>query len=90
MEAIPENHRTRTIEGLDMELDSLPVERVLCVEWSIKSDSFKFKAVLRYRRLTRRGILSTVGSIYDPLGTLSAVVLTTKKIKYRGYAQTME
>ncbi len=63
-----------------MELDSLPVERVLGVEWSIKSDSFKFKIVLKDRPLTRRGILSTVSSIYDPLGMLSPVVLTAKKI----------
>lgn len=28
LEAIPENHRAKGIEGLDMEMDSLPVERV--------------------------------------------------------------
>ena len=80
LEVIPENQRAKSIEGLDMELDSLPVERVLGVEWSIKSDSFKFKIVLKDRPLTRRGILSTVSSIYDPLGMLSPVVLTAKKI----------
>lgn len=80
LEAIPENHRAKGIEELDMEMDSLPVERVLGVEWSIKSDSFKFKIVLKDRPFTRRGILSTVSSIYDPLGMLSPVVLTAKKI----------
>lgn len=63
-----------------MELDSLSVERVLGVEWNIKSDSFKFKIVLKDRPLTRRGILSTVSSIFDPLGMLSPVVLTAKRI----------
>lgn len=51
LEAIPENHRAKGIEGLDMELDSLPVERVLGVEWSIKSDSFKFRIILRIDHL---------------------------------------
>lgn len=63
-----------------MELDLLLVERVLGVEWCIKSDSFKFKIVLKDRPFTRRGILSTVSSIYDPLGMLSPVVFTAKKI----------
>ena len=80
LEVIPENHRAKGIEGLDLELDSLPVERVLGVEWNIKSDSFKFKMVLKDRPLTRRGILSTVRSVYDPLGMLSPVVLTAKRI----------
>lgn len=77
LEAIPENHRAKGMEGLNMELDSLPVERVLGVEWCIKSDSFKFKD----RPLSRRGILSTISSIYDPLGMLSPVVLTATKKK---------
>lgn len=74
LKAIPKNHRAKGMEGLNMELDLLPVERVL-VEWCIKSDSFKFKIVLKDRPLTR-----TVSSIYDPLGMLSPVVLTAKKI----------
>lgn len=80
LEAIPESHRARGMEGLNMELDSLPVERVLGLEWCIKSDCFKFKIVLKDRPLTRRGILSTISSIYDPLGMLSPVILTVKKI----------
>lgn len=80
LESIPKNHRAKGMEGLNMTFDSLPVERVLGVEWCIQSDSFKFKIVLKNRPLTRRGILSTVSSIYDPLGMLSPVVLTAKKI----------
>ncbi|CAI5670611.1 unnamed protein product [Oreochromis niloticus] len=80
LEAIPESHRATGMKELNMELDSSMIERVLGVEWCIKSDSFKFKIVLKDRPLTRRGILSIVSSIYDPLGMLSPVVLTAKKI----------
>lgn len=70
------------MKGLDMDKDLLPVERVLGVELCIQSDTFKFefKIVIKNRPLTRRGILSTVSSIYDPLGILSPVVLCAKKI----------
>lgn len=71
LEAVPELDRAKGVRQLDLEHQSLPIERVLGVEWCIQSDTFKFKIVLKDRPLTRRGILSTVSSIYDPLGMLS-------------------
>lgn len=44
--AIPESHRAKDAKRLDMDQDSLPVERVLGVEWCIQSDTFKLKIVL--------------------------------------------
>ena len=70
----------RRVRQLDLEREFVPIERVLGVEWCIKSDTFKFKIVWKDRPLNRRGILSTVSSIYDPLGMLSPLVLTAKKI----------
>ena len=78
--AIPEEHRAKDMKMLNMDQDLPPVERVLGVEWCIQSDTFKFKIVVKDRPLTRRGILSTVSSIYDPLGIVSPVVLSAKKI----------
>lgn len=80
LEAIPEPHRAKGARQLVLEMEFVPIERVLGVEWCIKSDAFKFKITLKDRPLTRRGILSIVSSIYDPLGMLSPLVLTAKKI----------
>ena len=80
LKAIPSSYKAKCVEEFNMELDHLPVERVLGVEWSIESDSFKFKVKFKDRPPNRRGILSTVASIYDPLGMLSPVILTAKKI----------
>lgn len=67
MAAIPESHKAKDMKGWDLDQGQLPVERVLGVEWCIQSDTFKFKIVIKDRPLTRRGLLSTVGSICNPL-----------------------
>ncbi|KAK0145483.1 hypothetical protein N1851_015620 [Merluccius polli] len=78
--AIPETERAKEMKDLDLDHDKLPVERMLGVQWCVQSDVFKFKIILKDRPLTRRGILSTVSSVYDPLGMLAPVVLTAKRI----------
>ncbi len=65
---------------MDLDHEALPVERVLGLQWCVKSDAFKFKISIQDRPLTRRRILSVVSSIYDPLGVLVPVVLKAKLI----------
>lgn len=77
---IPEELRAKNVKDLDLNQDLLPVERVLGVERCIQSNVFKFKIVLQQRPLTKRGILATMSSVYDPLGILSPVILYVKKI----------
>lgn len=48
--------------------------------WCVESDCFQFIIELQDRPLTPRGILSTVGSIYDPNGYLAPVPLKGKQI----------
>ncbi|KAK7944331.1 hypothetical protein WMY93_000059 [Mugilogobius chulae] len=79
MQVIPDCHRAKCMK-LDMELDSVSAERVLGVEWCIKSDVFKFKVAVKARPSTRRGMLSIIASVYDPLGMLSPVILKAKII----------
>ncbi|KAK0135647.1 hypothetical protein N1851_028510 [Merluccius polli] len=76
--AIPEEERAKEVKDLDQ--DILPVERALGVRWCAQSDTFGFSITFPDRPLTRRGILSTVGSFYDPLGILSPVIFTAKRI----------
>ncbi|XP_028412945.1 uncharacterized protein LOC114535824 [Dendronephthya gigantea] len=75
---IPEEDRAKTVKNLD--LDVLPVERVLGIQWCIEVDSFEFRILLQDRPLTRRGILATVSSIYDPMGFVAPIILTGKRI----------
>ena len=78
--SIPEQILAQEIKDLDLNQDALPNERALGVQWSIQSDAFVFKIHLQDKPLTRRGILSMVSSIYDPLGMLAPVILSAKQI----------
>ena len=55
-------------------------ERALGVHWWLESDTLGFRINLQDTPLTRRGILSTVSSIYDPLGIASPFLLGGRKI----------
>ena len=53
---------------------------MLSVEWNIENDAFKFRITLKDKPLMRRGILSTVSSIYDLLGLVAPFLLRGKRI----------
>ena len=80
IEHIPHEDRAKGIKDLDLLHDKLPVERALGIQWCVESDTFQFRIVLGDRPLTRRGILSTINSVYDPLGFLAPVLLIGKQI----------
>lgn len=61
-----------------MDRDQLPIERALGLEWCVETDSFRFRLALKERPNTRRGVLSVISSVYDPLGLLAPVTLTAK------------
>ncbi|KAI4892141.1 hypothetical protein NFI96_009207, partial [Prochilodus magdalenae] len=79
MATIPEEERS-TVKDPDMTLSLPYMERALGVEWCITSDSFKFRVQVKPNPLTRRGVLATVASMYDPLGFMAPFVLLGKQI----------
>nr|XP_054764691.1 uncharacterized protein LOC129271341 [Lytechinus pictus] len=76
LNSIPEKEKAPSV--IDMDLDTLPIERTLGVLWDVDSDRFGFKVSLKDRPATRRGILSKVSSLYDPLGFLAPFILVAK------------
>ncbi|XP_060749049.1 scavenger receptor cysteine-rich domain-containing group B protein-like [Tachysurus vachellii] len=58
----------------------MPQERALGIQWNVERDCFRFDNTLKYQPATRRGILSTVASIYSPHGFLAPYVLHGKSI----------
>ena len=80
LEAIPEEERAKELNSIDLCRDHLPIERALGVQWFVESDELGFKIVLKDKLLTRRGILSTISSIYDPIGMAAPILLPGKRI----------
>ena len=80
IKGIPEPDRADGIKELNLDLDSLALERALGVHWCVESDSFQFSIVLQDKPFTRQGIFSTVTSIFDPLGFVAPLLLDGKSI----------
>lgn len=66
--SIPNDIIAAEMKELDLNTDQLPVERALGLKWCVESDKFMFRTSVQERQQTRRGILSVVSSLYDPLG----------------------
>ena len=66
LQSIPENDRKMGVKNSEL-LGSLPEERALGVPWNVENKTLGFKVNLKGNPLTRRGVLSVLSSIYDPL-----------------------
>lgn len=78
LDCIDPSERAATIEPVG--LDPTPVEHALGIQWSIKNDTFSFNISLKDQPSTRRGILSVIASLYDPLGFVAPFTLSVKCI----------
>ena len=78
IDSIDPVYRADKIKDVNLDHVQLPVERALGVSWCIESDALKFRVVVKEHPFTRRGLLSTVCSIFDPLGLIAPVVLQGK------------
>ena len=75
---LPEKERANP--ELNLDLDDLPIGRALGLHWDANSDTFQFKVIPTSKPPTKRGILSTVSSLFDPLGFLSPFILPMKDL----------
>lgn len=52
-----------------------PIQRSLGLLWEVATDTFTFSVSVDVKPFTRRGVLSMVNSVFDPLGFLAPVVI---------------
>lgn len=77
---IDEPERVIASNPLDLNFETTQIGHVLGIQWSTKDDTFNFNVSLKDLPSTRRGILSVIASLYDPLGFVAPFVLQGKII----------
>ena len=56
------------------------IERALGVTWCVERDTLRFRIAMQDNPLTRRGMLKSISTVYDPDGNASAFLLEGRKI----------
>ena len=68
------------LKTLDIGCDELPVQINLGLLWNTNNDLFTFKNSHRQQIVHKRGILSAINIIFDPMIFASPVVITGRLI----------
>ena len=66
LQSIDEADRRQGVKDQDL-MGDLPAERALAVLWDIGTDKFGFRLISKQKSWARRGLLSVISSVYDPL-----------------------
>ncbi len=75
LDAFPMEDRAKDLQNLNLFVDDLPDQRSLGVKWSIMTDVLTFHIPKTERPYMRRGVLSVVNSLFDPLGFLAPITI---------------
>ncbi|XP_043240719.1 uncharacterized protein LOC122391120 [Amphibalanus amphitrite] len=75
LQSIPPEDRGKNVKQLNLEKE-LPLEKTLGVEWRVNPDVIGFSTTEdRSMPCSRRGMLSVIGSLYDPMGMAAPFVV---------------
>ncbi|VDI17672.1 Hypothetical predicted protein [Mytilus galloprovincialis] len=78
MKAFPSDDLGKDLKHLDLCSDILPTQQSLGITWDLHSDNFVFHVNNDVKPITRRGLLSSINSLFDPLGFVSPIVISGK------------
>ncbi len=76
--AFPAADRAKDLTDLDLGSDLLPLQRSLGMTWDLNTDDFLFQVSSEWKPYTKRGMLSTVNSLFDPMGFAAPVIIQGK------------
>ena len=66
------------LKELDLTSESAPLQSSLGLSWDINHDKFVYRFYDLEKPFTKRGVLSVVNSLFDPLGFLAPIVIVGK------------
>ena len=80
LESFDKSELHDSLTNIDISKDTLPVHSCLGLEWDLNTDCFILQCSIPETPFSRRGLLSILNSIYDPIGFLSPVTIAGKII----------
>ena len=79
LDSIPVDKLSKTFDSIDI-TEELPSDRALGIKWNTENDTLGYKVNIPENPATKRGILSSIFSLYDPLFLASPVTIRAKRI----------
>ena len=76
--SVSTDNRSKELSHLDLAYNPLPNECALGLTWDTGTDTLSLRTKHERKTATRRGILSVLNSLYDPLGFSSPVIQPVK------------
>ncbi|XP_063399006.1 uncharacterized protein LOC134683625 [Mytilus trossulus] len=74
----PVDDLAKNLKDLKFENDCLPLQRSLGMAWDINNDCFTFQVAHDIKPFSKRGVLSTINSLFDPIGFTAPVSVRGK------------
>lgn len=78
IEAFPLEDLAKDLKDLELGVDPLPLQRSLGLSWNLETDCFTYLVSQEEKPFTRRGVLSSVNSLYNPLGFVAPITMQRK------------
>lgn len=88
--AFDKDDLAKDLTELDFDYDDLPIQRSLGVSWNLERDTFTFRVTVNEKPFTRRGVLSTINGLYDPLGFAMPVTIAGKLLLREAMNQPLD
>ena len=80
LQALPTSNISPKLTEINLSVNGIPIERVFETLWTPETDKFHIKYTLISVLTTKRGILSLISSIFDPLGFITPALIEPKWI----------
>ncbi|VDI02925.1 Hypothetical predicted protein [Mytilus galloprovincialis] len=74
----PVDDLAKNLKDLKFENDCLPLQRSIGMAWDINNDCFTFQVAHDIKPFSKRGVLSTINSLFDPIGFTAPVSVRGK------------
>ena len=78
LKTVPEEDRLGGVSNLD--LNKASSDRTLGVSWNTQTDQFEIRVCIKEKPVTRRGILSMMSQVFDPMGIIHPFLLPAKRL----------